>query len=126
MACPKPVKNQLTDFYIYRVDVGSSREFDQDLTDKVLDSDTPIDMENKYLFSKTPQILAINRKGEQDIITIIKSKMKNTRIHLPRPIYETIINNSPSLKGLDLSNPYYLQTKYLKYKKKYLELKKII
>jgi len=75
MACSKIVKNQLTDFYNYCLDVGSSKQFDQDFTDKVLDSDTPFDMENKYLFFKTPQILVINRKGEQDIITIIKSKI---------------------------------------------------
>jgi hypothetical protein len=133
MGCDKSPKNGLTDFYIYRVDVGSSREFDDSYDFIInkrleLDSQIAIERENKYLFSKTPQILAINRKGNQDIITIIKSKMRNTRIHLPRPQYEqSIISNTQkpntNLKNLLLSDPHY-DLKYLKYKKKYLELKK--
>jgi hypothetical protein len=140
MCCSKPINNGLTDFYIYRVDVGSSREFDDELI-KIINPDElnntlgpeAIFIENKYLFSKTPQILAINRVNDQDIITIIKSKMKNTRIHLPRPQYEKVINDlnntynekSP-VKTLKLTDPHYSHIKYLKYKKKYLELKNII
>jgi hypothetical protein len=140
MSCPKENKNGLTDFYIYRVDVGSSREFDKDkniILNKTNEEIDVIARENKYLFAKTPQILSINRVENQDIITIIKSKMKNTRIHLPRPEYEDEIKkvnldrktnplshpNYDNLTSLDLSNPHYLQMKYLKYKKKYLSLK---
>jgi hypothetical protein len=140
MCCSKPINNGLTDFYIYRVDVGSSREFDSELN-TILSPDKldytlgkeAIYSENEYLFSKTPQILAINRVNDQDIITIIKSKMKNTRIHLPRPQYELFINrynkqhgDKSPVKTLKLTDPHYSHIKYLKYKKKYLELKNII
>ena len=84
------------------------------------DSDS-INNENKYLFSKTPQILSIEQKDSIDFVTIIKSKMKNTRIHLPRPNYEIMIKGIKNLK-LDSDN---YDLKYRKYKKKYLEMKKV-
>jgi hypothetical protein len=56
--------------------------------------------------------------------------MRNTRIHQPRPLYEThvaelshrnqALNSRPH--ELSLNNPRY-QKKYLKYKQKYLLLK---
>jgi hypothetical protein len=71
---------------VYRVDIGTSRSFDQYDKSSIK---TVLD-ENKYLYSKTPQILHIKKDGK---INIIKSKMKNTRIHLPRNEYEQHINH---------------------------------
>ena len=90
MQCSK--KNN--DHYVYHVDIGSARSFDNKY-----DLITDINSENKFLFSKTPQILLIDKDCDDnynDILFIIKSKMKNTRIHLPRPNYEQMIRN----KGL--------------------------
>ena len=79
-----------------------------------------IEEENRFLYSKTPQILEINVDGS---INIIKSKMRNTRIHLPRDGYE---QHAKTISDLDIhTNPiqdHYLK-KYLKYKNKYLQLK---
>ena len=75
--------------------------------------------ENQYLYSRTPQILKINKTKQ---FFIIKSKMRNTRIHLPRPNYDEHVSKMPELQ---FTNPYYKQ-KYLKYKDKYLQLKQMI
>ena len=103
---------------VYRVDISSSRGFDQ--YQRVLP--TTLEEENQYLYSRTPQILEINTDGS---INIIKSKMRNTRIHLPRPIYEI---HARSIPDLDIhTSPiqaHYLK-KYLKYKNKYLQLKQV-
>jgi hypothetical protein len=48
--------------------------------------------------------------------------MKNTRIHLPREIYEYYVNNYPIYESLKLDSGNY-NKKYLKYKTKYLKLK---
>jgi hypothetical protein len=117
-------KNENNLHSLYRIDIASSRGFDQY---PILNRDnksylilpTNIEQENKYLYSKTPQILEIKSSGE---INIIKSKMKNTRIHLPRMNYESIANNIDVLK-LDNKESYH--QKYLKYKNKYLLLKQI-
>jgi hypothetical protein len=132
MQCPKEIQDDCyTDFYIYIVDIGSSRGFDQLKEYQIISesSESNIDgkpetiiNENKYLFSKTPQVLCIEQKGGHDFITVIKSKMRNTRIHLPRSNYEKLIKGHSSL-NLDSSN---YDLKYIKYKTKYLELKKII
>jgi len=85
MQCPKmDNKNKVKDFFIYHIDVGSSRGFDKH---NHLISDIPD--ENKYLFSRNPQVLSIHNEE----VLIIKSKMKNTRIHLPRPSYEDLIES---------------------------------
>ena len=111
---------------VFRVDVGSSRAFDQPSAySKVINQDIDDDpdfhnRERKYLFSRTPQLLHIKKNIER----IIRSKIKNTRIHQPRSQYEnyiSTIDNHP----LQLTNPNY-QKKYLKYKQKYLELKKLL
>ena len=106
---------------IYRIDIGSSRGFDAFPNNKYPET---IEKENQYLYSKTPQILEINIDGN---INIIKSKMRNTRIHLPREDYEKFIKNK-NLNELNIhANPiphHYLK-KYLKYKNKYFKLKKI-
>ena len=111
---------------IYRVDIGSSRGYDyfQLYNNSIHSSDLKIidnaQQENKYLYSKTPQVLIFNT---DTTIDIVKSKMKNTRIHLPRPSYELVVNQIPELNIHDPSNLNY-KSKYLKYKNKYLELKK--
>ena len=103
--------------YVYHVDVGSSRGFDNlEETDKSI---TPL-KENQYLLSRTPQVLEIY--DNDNSLRIIRSTMKNTRIHLPRKYYETKIRDIPEL-NLDHKN---YKNKYLKYKQKYLHLKKMI
>ena len=105
---------------LYRVDVGLSRGFD----DGYFYPNFPLSLENenRFLYSKTPQILEINTDGT---INIIKSKMRNTRIHLPRPEYERKASEIPELNLYTKDHNYYEQ-KYLKYKNKYLQLKQII
>jgi len=96
MQCPK--KNN--DNYVFHVDIGSSRIFDQNYVN-IRNRDS----ENQILFSKTPQVLKID---SNDKIFIIKSKMRNTRIHLPRPNYENmIITNNLTDLNLSSSDGYY-------------------
>ena len=107
---------------VYRIDVGSSRGFDiypRDLSGNKINIET-LENENKYLYSKTPQILEINTDGS---INIIKSKMRNTRIHLPRPTYEQHARSIPELNIHTNPIQNHYQKKYLKYKNKYLQLK---
>ena len=103
---------------LYRVDVGLSRGFD----DGYLHYPLSLENENRFLYSKTPQILEINIDGP---INIIKSKMRNTRIHLQRPEYERMASKIPELLLYTKDHNYYEQ-KYLKYKNKYLQLKQMI
>lgn len=77
---------------IFRIDVGMSRGFN---TRKYSD---------EYAYSRTPQVLKIDKSN----ISIIKSTLKNTLIHV---------------KDLDV-NPY--EKKYHKYKSKYYLMKKIM
>jgi hypothetical protein len=118
---------------IYRVDIGSSRGYDY-FTNTVDNKIYPYflvhdgkewniinnpQQENRFLYSKTPQVLIFN---PDNTIDIVKSKIKNTRIHLPRPVYEYSVKKYQSLNINDPDNPNY-QKKYLKYKNKYLQLK---
>ena len=115
------------DFFVYMVDIGSSRAFDSSSINKL----DKLAYENYFLFSRTPQLLLIDNTDNKDIVNIIKSKMKNTRIHQPRPQYEQRIKLlSDQFKSinhtdheLSLDNQIYTK-KYLKYKQKYLLLKK--
>jgi hypothetical protein len=126
MQCPKDAQQpaaaaagiQSSDFYVYHVDIGSSRAFDNSNYTHI----NTIQEENKELFSRTPQVLLIDNtfNKDVDVIHIIKSKIRNTRIHLPRPIYED--NRRVPQHPLSLSNVNY-KKKYLKYKHKYLSLK---
>jgi len=100
---------------VYRIDIGSSRGFDQ--FDAI---PSTVAMENRMLYSKTPQILEINTDGR---INIIKSKMRNTRIHLPREQYERAVNRIAELNIHTTPVLDHYKQKYLKYKKKYLTLK---
>jgi len=139
MEVPKEPVNDLIDFYLYRVDVGSSREFDKGESGIFYQQDgippVPIQAENQLLFSKTPQVLAIHKDDyNNDIVTIIKSKMWNTRKHLPRQYYEYLLGKTYTVtehKGKQLrvglktlTDRTNYDKKYLKYKKKYLDLKK--
>ena len=115
MECDK--SNQMLDHYLYRVDVGSSRAFDND---DVIFSTNSKEQEKLNLLSRTPQLLEIkstlNEDGiYKDNLRIIRSTIKNTRIHLSRPIYE--MHTQTNGFGLSTYN------KYLKYKNKYLKLK---
>ncbi len=89
MGC-KTCENNICNHRLYRIDVGSSRSFDLNINTNGYDDIINIETENEYLYSRTPQILKI---GKDKKISIIKSKMKNTRIHQPRKIYEEYISN---------------------------------
>lgn len=102
---------------LYRIDVGSSRGYDY-FTGSDEQIKTPED-EIKFLYSKTPQILVIESDNS---VHIVKSKIKNTRIHLPRDNYESSKSNIPEFNLSDPTNSHY-KSKYLKYKKKYLKLR---
>lgn len=129
--------------YIYKVDVGSTRAFDNpypytynqiDYTPRTMD-----DFINEF-GSRVPQVLEI--QGMNDI-RILRSTINNTRIHQPRETIENHINNPDivNIGGLDLgitdipsvyrpdehrkyllSNSSSEKDLYLKYKKKYLKL----
>jgi len=123
MQCPKPKIKDYTDFYVYHIDISSSRGFDKFNYYEIISSSSEsesINNENRYLYSKTPQVLCIEIIDNLDFVTIIKSKMKNTRKELKRPNYEKMIKNFTSLK-LDSGN---YDKKYKKYKDKYIKLKK--
>lgn len=108
---------------VYRVDIGSSRGFDyynKNRNPFPINYPRTVEEENQFLYSKTPQILEINTDGS---INIIKSKMRNTRIHLPRLAYEKSIKDIDEL-NINKDHDYY-KYKYLKYKNKYLQLKQI-
>jgi hypothetical protein len=145
MQCPK-IHNNLIDYYIYHIDTSRSRAFDGYF------SPTSLNKEREDIFSRTPQVLIINSVLDAshnilDTLSIVKSKIKNTRIHLPRPKYEESIKNittkvqnlEPVLRATYIAtlppaeqavtnldwtlNPDNYRNKYLKYKNKYLELK---
>jgi len=102
---------------VFRVDVGSSTAFDN--TQEYDYIYTTPKHERMLLFTRTPQLLHILHNKEQ----IIRSKMKNTRIHQPRTQYESHIKTQ-NITALQLSNTDDLyKIKYLKYKQKYLALK---
>jgi hypothetical protein len=91
------------DNYIYKVDVGASRGFDSFFlpTENDIKTLSKNELENKYLLSRTPQILEIiNNKPK-----IIRSLINNTKIHQAR------INQKKNFKYL-----------YFKYKYKYEQL----
>ena len=120
MECP--ISPEHNNHKIYKVDVGSSRGFDTQ------NNSININLENKFFYSRTPQVLVIkhtinDESGKyDDQFSIIKSKMKNTRIHLPRPKYEDNIRQVFDLKLVPSNKKY--DKKYLKYKNKYLLLQR--
>ena len=135
MECDKTSSGKPNDHYIYRVDVGSSRAFDQvgesqqvrtptcsgsdDEADCRTNPNPHVYYEKRVLGSRTVQVLEFSGESLDDA-RIIRSTIKNTRINQPRDYYESTVNRIPQL---NLSNDYYRQ-KYLKYKNKYVSLKK--
>lgn len=123
------IKDNQVDFKIICVDNSISRGFDAGYN---VDSHK---RERDVLYRRTPQVLKIDYKNpisavsiahpqgvEQFTnISIVRSKMKNTRIHQPRTTYENEVGQYPALA---LNNARY-NTKYLKYKTKYLKLKRM-
>jgi len=91
-------ENNINDHLLYRVDVGVSRAFD--FIGSEDESSTSIRNYIKNYYSRTPQILEINRND----IKIIKSNIINTRKHQPRPFLEDKIKNynNPNLNTLDI------------------------
>jgi hypothetical protein len=90
---------------IYRIDSGMSRGFDDyPGLDTVFPS--TLEEENKYLYSKTPQMLIINQDGT---VEIAKSTIQNARRHVPRKKYEDFIvdKNIEELKLTTTSHEYY-------------------
>jgi len=93
---------------IYKVDVGVSRGFDKD-DNKFETKDTEI---KKLYLSRVPQIL----KFQGDDVKIIRSTVQNSRIHQYRNVLETGV-------GKRILNYGGYKEKYMKYKKKYIDLK---
>ena len=80
--------------YIYKVDVGSTRAFDNPYPFIYNQHDyTPRNIDNfiNEFGSRVPQVLEI--QGTNDI-RILRSTLNNTRIHQPRETIENHINNS--------------------------------
>ena len=155
MGCPKHLNKN--DHHLYRVDIGASRGFDSkrdiDMITTPHVDQTFNELEKRYLYSRTPQVLKLGQT-----VQIIRSRLKNTRIHQLRVYYEEYIKkhsrkslpdkglpdkgspdkgsldkslldkgsldkSSLDLSSLDLSSENYYH-KYLKYKIKYLKLLK--
>ena len=129
MECPCNDHEDDYQYKIYKLDIASSRSFDdKKVTDYIAKMDdksiwpnigtTNIDSEKLVLFTRTPQVLEIINNNAK----IIKSQMKNTRIHQRRTTYENIIDSKPT-SNLKLTNTANYLNKYLKYKNKYFKLK---
>jgi hypothetical protein len=122
MECPEATEPH---HKIYKVDVGVSRGFDQNNAYDNVNSHTQM---KQYFLSRVPQILQFNG----DDVRIIRSTLKNTRIHQVRHAFENKINAkiTSGVLPADMSkeNMTYggYKEKYLKYKKKYMELKKLL
>jgi hypothetical protein len=94
--------------FIYKVDIGTSRAFDSSYFPNTRN------LEKKYFGSRVPQVLEIGDK-----VRILRSTIKNTRIHQPRYKYEAFTSHIPELNKD-------MYKKYISYKNKYLKLKKIL
>jgi hypothetical protein len=128
-SCIKPSQ---IDFKMYFVDVAQSRAFD-DIKQNETNGSINYHNERAHFFRRTPQVLQCNfyNNREQALIKIIKSKLRNTRTHLPRYNYEELIVKNNNISNsqyhiLQLDNEHYNYKKYLKYKKKYFALRKNI
>lgn len=108
MECEKTP--ELNNHYVYHVDIGSSRAFDNFINFMPGNKRD----EKIQLHSRSPQIIEVYNNDTN--VRIVRSTIKNTRIHLPRTAYET---HASSIPDLNLAT----YNKYLKYKKKYLQLK---
>ena len=106
---------------IYKVDVGASRGFDQTPMYTIPDHTTL----KTYFLTRVPQVIEFSNNN----VRIIRSTLKNTRIHQYRDTLERGIEYSISTGKLGddfrIANLTYggYKEKYLKYKSKYLGLK---
>lgn len=107
---PNEFKIDDNERFIYKVDIGSSRGFDELINISNIRNKLK---EKQYLGPRVPQVLEINNNK----IQILRSTIKNTRIHQPRYLYE-----KHTLKIPELNKDHYFR-KYLKYKKKFYMLK---
>ena len=120
-------------YKIYKVDIGTSRAFDsfidyQNSTDITQDNPYTHESLKTRFLSRVPQVLQIQNYD----IRIIRSTLKNTRIHQYRPLLETkiirelssgLIPPDMSIQNMTYGGSY--KEKYLKYKQKYLNLKQL-
>jgi hypothetical protein len=139
----EPHKNINNDSrFVYKVDVGSSRAFDkiQYRNGQLISSTLHPSRNENITIGLSPQTLLID--SESNKLSIIRSTPRNTRIHMPREYYENLINDDDKNIDRRLDNPTYnpyivddispthckssksTYNKYLKYKKKYMILKK--
>lgn len=108
---------------IYRVDVGTSRGFDNMSQIDALNSAQPTDKTNALntlYFSRTPQALRIDLATGK--IAITRSKLVNTIHNVPRPDLNTVLAtlNTQGPQGIvNILDTY--DKKYRKYKSKYLK-----
>jgi len=108
--------------YIYKVDVGSTRAFDNTAEEYVsfIDNNLP-----NNIAQRTPQVLEITNDNN---IKIIRSTVLNTRIHQPRQKLEELLKEQNHRHKLIIPviipTQVSIHAKYLKYKNKYIELKK--
>jgi hypothetical protein len=112
---------------IYKVDVGVSRAFDVKNMYNLINNEENM---KRYLLSRVPQVLVMQNND----VRIVRSTVKNVRIHQYRHDLERIITAKtnavpPAMDArFDISNNDTLtfggyKEKYLKYKQKYLSLK---
>jgi len=86
------IKTDEYDRYIYKVDVGSSRGFDKRAgVDLFQINSNTVEQEFKNINSRVSQVLEIKNNGISDEMKILRSTIKNTRIHQPRQMYESLI-----------------------------------
>jgi hypothetical protein len=118
--------------FIFKVDVGSSRAFDNKHLYNPENGEQNIQLQ---FGQRTPQVLEINNEDNKDNIRIIRSTILNTRIHQPRQEVENLLKGTKSeLKIDEVYDPDHpfipglaggsYKDKYLKYKNKYIKLKK--
>jgi hypothetical protein len=101
-----PLGDERDQYRIYRVDVGGGRGQQwlgmanliarNQIKDGVCPTATTPQMaEVSFLSSIAPQLIEINRHGQ---ISIVRSKIRNTRIHVPRVDYEQVVRGVPGLE----------------------------
>lgn len=119
-------------FRLYRVDIGTSRS-----QDKEKDNSRNNVVFNKIdILTRTPHILKIVGHGDNDSVSVVRSKLQNTLIHLPRnpskysqdvKDFITSMSKLPIIKYNDNDDveqeAFKYFNKYLKYKEKYIQLK---
>jgi hypothetical protein len=82
---------------------------------------------NEMIARRTPQVLKIVYINDKPITSIIRSKLENTKIHVPGLTKQVIerkdmIDRDPSLDLI----PDRTYNKYMKYKMKYQKLKQLL